>query len=242
MDPEVQKAFNELKTEVKKDLKNLQTNVSKDVDGIINVVGVPVGYLTVASVFLNVILLITIAVTASKSLSKKNDTKPPEKSIIIAHGYSRPAPKSLEERCKPEYENFMREFNDFQRKLATMSPPDKHKAEMTFQKNHKIRTFKCGNVSARLRDPVPPPVFAYDKPPEAIFWAYELPLGYYAVVPNVKNYSDNYHYERAMGNVFDSNFIQGKAYNHISVESPAVFECDGLSLRLLKKGVLRLSR
>ena len=286
-------------------MKNLQAGIKNDVDGIVNGVGIPVGYWALASMILNIILLIAVVVTASKSASKKDvenavkhelsfqnstannadkiskvdlknisdkvsrlgedlrvfrtelttqlkktalptdnkkkDIEPPEKKIIVAHGSysSRPAPKSIEERCKPEYENFMREFNAFQSKLANMTDArEKRKEEVEFRQNHNIRTFKCNNVSARLRDPVPPPVFTDDDSQDAIFWAYKLPLGCYAVVAYTKNYADSIHGEQAMGDVFKSNFKPRKIYANVSVKTPAIFD---IKLNLMAQGELVLS-
>ena len=71
------------------------------------------------------------------------------------------------------------------------------------------------------------------------FWAYKVD-NVYLVVPSPANssYNDNLHLERAMSEVFDSNFIQGKTYDEISVEQAAIF-LEGFKKE--KKGTLKLS-
>ena len=71
------------------------------------------------------------------------------------------------------------------------------------------------------------------------FWAYKVD-NIYLVVPSPANntYNDNLHLERAMGEVFDSNFTQGKTYDEIFVERAAVF-FEGWKKE--NKGTLRLS-
>ena len=129
------------------------------------------------------------------------------------------------------------EFNE----MVNMTGSDYRQARQNFIKNRNIRAFSCTNFSARLRDPVPPPIFGEtNEISEGDYWAVKIQGNMFAVFPNVKNYSGNCHYERAMGDVFDSNFIQGNIYKIVSVEQPAIFACDGMSWKLRKKGKLRL--
>jgi len=107
-----------------------------------------------------------------------------------------------------------------------------------FVQRYQVRTFNCSNVTERMNDPVPPPKFAEATNGE--YWAVPRKESSFLVFPNVKNYSDNYHKMRAMGDVFKSNFVQGETYKKIFVEKPAIFDCNGSSWIFKSQGVLRL--
>ena len=55
------------------------------------------------------------------------------------------------------------------------------------------------------------------------FWACAVGENIFAVVPNLKTYTENHHAERAFGQVFESNF-DGDTYSKIRVERAAIFE------------------
>lgn len=110
-----------------------------------------------------------------------------------------------------------------------------------FLRKYNVRAFNCVNFEARMNEPIPVPQFA-----EAAtilsgeYWAVPLRDNSFAVFPNVRTYSDNYHTARAMGDVFDSNFTAGSTCNEIFVERPAIFDCSGEAWILKDKGNLRL--
>ena len=103
---------------------------------------------------------------------------------------------------------------------------------------YQVRTFNFANVAERMNDPIPPPKFVEANNGE--YWAVPLSGISFLVFPNVKNYSVNIHTDRAMGDVFKTNFVKGETYKKISVEKPAIFDCNGLSWILKSQGVLRL--
>ena len=141
------------------------------------------------------------------------------------------------ENPQPAKINFVAEFNS----LANMGGFNLKKSRDEFVQKYQVRAFNCANFEARMNEPVPPPNFS-----EAVsvlsgeYWAVNLAGNLFAVFPNVKTYSDNYHFSRAMGDVFDSNFSLGSTYNKIFVEKPAIFECGGNIWRLKEKGKLNL--
>ncbi|MBO4779299.1 MAG: hypothetical protein J5497_01535, partial [Selenomonadaceae bacterium] len=63
----------------------------------------------------------------------------------------------------------------------------------------------------------------------------------FAVVPNLKAYTENHHAERAVGLVFASNF-DGGTYSRLHVRRAATFELVGDKWRLKQAGELFLSR
>ena len=120
-----------------------------------------------------------------------------------------------------KFSNFVQEFNS----LAGQTGYDARKATDEFVKKFNIQAFNCTNFEARMSDPVPPPVFGSSTSLQnADYWAYEFENGVFAVVPRVKNYTDNHHTARAMGEIFKSNFRQGGTYNRIIVTKPAIFK------------------
>ena len=110
-----------------------------------------------------------------------------------------------------------------------------------FLRKYNVRAFNCTNFEARMNEPVPAPTFI-EAPtaPAGEYWAVPLRGNSFAVFPNVRTYSDNHHTARAMGEVFDSNFVAGRTYNIITVERPAIFDCSETTWLLKHKGILRL--
>lgn len=138
---------------------------------------------------------------------------------------------TLEDKCR----DFVKEFNA----LAGQSGYNAKKAADDFMRKYNIQAFNCANHEARMSEPIPAPVFnSVTSVPNGEFWAYEVEAGVYAVVPNVKTYTENHHTRRAMGEVFKSNFVKGSTYNKIRVNKAAIFRgmwnCD-------KAGELELS-
>ena len=72
-------------------------------------------------------------------------------------------------------------------------------------------------------------------------WACEVEENIFAVVPNLKTYTENYHAERAFGIVFESNF-EGGTYSRLRVERAATFELAGDEWKLKSAGKIILSK
>lgn len=150
------------------------------------------------------------------------------------------APPSSPPPPPPEkFKAFVDDFNKLVQQISTIGDPfEAKKISNEFMHRYQIKDFSCSNFEARVSEPVPPPQFNISK--NGDFWAYEYEPGTFAVVPSitVRNYRDNYHNQRAMGDVFDSNFETSKTYNKIFVNRPAIFK--GM-WNLSKKGNLELS-
>ena len=73
------------------------------------------------------------------------------------------------------------------------------------------------------------------------FWACNVEGNLFAVVPNLKTYTENHHAERAFGLVFESNF-DGGTYSRIRVERAATFEFSGGRWKFKSAGKIILNR
>ena len=131
----------------------------------------------------------------------------------------------VDEKTSPREENsagssFVNDFNALQ-KLSGFSA---RQAREKFLRRYKVRAFSCANVDERMNRPKLAPTFA--ETPSASsgdFWACAVAGNLFAVVPNLKTYTENHHAERAFGTVFESNFAGG-TYSRLRVEQPALFE------------------
>ena len=138
--------------------------------------------------------------------------------------------------------NFTGEYNA----LADKTGIELRNARAEFFQRYQVRTFSCVNADARVKTPAPPPEFRDRDGGD--FWAIPSALvsssaneNTYVVYPNVAlRYTDNHHFERALGEVFNSNFLTGHTYSKIRVEQFAVFTCSGNVWTRLQKGRLRL--
>ncbi|MBO4400675.1 MAG: hypothetical protein J5809_02390 [Selenomonadaceae bacterium] len=141
--------------------------------------------------------------------------------------------------------NFMSEYNA----LADKTGVELRNARADFFQRYQVRTFSCVNADARVKTPAPPPEFR-DKD-GGDFWAIPSALisstpnaneNTYVVYPSVaiRQYTPNHHSERALGEVFNSNFVNGNAYSKIRVEQFAIFTCSGDVWTCSVKGRLRL--
>lgn len=149
---------------------------------------------------------------------------------LTASPYAAPPPPTLLDKCK----DFIADFNA----LNNFAPNEKRVKRNEFFNKYQIRAFNCKNFNERMNNPALEPQFEIAA--QAIngeYWAYEVESNTFAVVPNVKNYNDNYHGARAMVFVFDSNYSGGN-YANIRVVKPAIFK--GM-WRLGEKGELVLS-
>ena len=163
------------------------------------------------------------------------ETRPPvnfqKAAPLTASPYAAaPPPPTLLDKCK----DFIADFNA----LNNFAPNEKRVKRNEFFNKYQIRAFNCKNYNDRMNNPALKPEFEIVA--QAIngeYWAYEVESNTFAVVPNVKNYNDNYHVARAMCEVFDSNFSGGN-YANIRVVKPAIFK--GM-WRLSEKGELVLS-
>ncbi len=134
-------------------------------------------------------------------------------------------------------ENFVNDFNALE-KLSGFSA---RQARERFLRRHKVRAFTCANVDERMNRPKLAPKFV-----EATsiaggdFWACAVDGNTFAVVPNLKTYTENHHAERAFGLVFESNF-DGGTYSRLRMERAAIFELAGDKWKLKQRGKIFLS-
>ena len=99
----------------------------------------------------------------------------------------------------------------------------------------------CVNASIRMEQPEIPPEFAEISPvPSGEYWACEIEPGTFAVVPNIKTYTERYHIARAMSQVFKSKFVVGNTYNLLGVKRPAFFTNNGKTWTMRSTGELAL--
>lgn len=125
-------------------------------------------------------------------------------------------PLTAEDKCS----DFVNDFNA----LSVKSGFELNEAKKEFMRKYNVRAFTCINFQERMNEPIPPPTFGSPSSGQtADLWAYEFDAGLFAVVPNVKTYTENHHSARAMGEIFRSNFAKG-TYSKIRVEKPAVFK------------------
>ena len=139
---------------------------------------------------------------------------------------------------RPASSNGLEQLTNAFNALANQEGYPAKVARGEFVQRYKVQTFNCVNSEARMSEPVPPPEFVTSTNGE--YWAVPLSGNSFLVFPNVKNYSNSYHAERAMGAVFKSNFVAGRTYKKIIVEKPAIFDCNGANWFLKAQGVLRL--
>ena len=145
-----------------------------------------------------------------------------------------PSPRNLREEKEKAF------IKDFNRLLAESKTSNFRTARAEFTRKYSIKAFSCANYDERMKNPSLAPEFVSESSTaKGDFWAYKVD-NVYLVVPSPANssYNDNLHLERAMSEVFDSNFIQGKTYDEISVEQAAIF-LEGFKKE--KKGTLKLS-
>ena len=109
-------------------------------------------------------------------------------------------------------------------------------------RRYKVQAFTCANVEERMNRPKLAPKFS-----EASgiaggdFWACNVDGNIFAVVPNLKTYTENHHAERAFGLAFESNF-DGGTYSRLRVERAAIFELVGDKWKLNTAGKIILSK
>ncbi len=133
---------------------------------------------------------------------------------------------------------FVTDFNA----LSKLSGFSGRQARERFLRRHKVRAFTCANVEERMNRPKLAPKFVEaSSVAGGDFWACAVAGNTFAVVPNLKTYTENHHAERAFGLVFESNFDGGR-YSRLRVERAAVFELSGDKWRLKQTGKLVLSR
>ena len=135
-------------------------------------------------------------------------------------------------------ENFVNDFNALE-KLSGFSG---RQAREKFLRRHKVKAFTCANVEERMNRPKLAPKFVeVESVSSGDFWACAVEGNLFAVVPNLKTYTENHHAERAFGLIFESNF-DGGTYSRLRVERAAVFEFAGGKWKLKQAGKIILSR
>lgn len=134
-------------------------------------------------------------------------------------------------------ENFVNDFNA----LTKLSGFSARQAREKFLRRHKVRAFTCANVDERMNNPKLSPKFSETASTSSgDFWASNVAENLFAVVPNLKTYTENHHAERAFGQVFESNF-SGGSYSRIRVERAAIFELHGNEWQLKSPGKIFLN-
>ncbi len=135
-------------------------------------------------------------------------------------------------------ENFVNDFNA----LEKLSGFSSRQAREKFLTRYKVRAFSCANVEERMNNPKVAPKFSTAASVAGgDFWACAVDGNIFAVVPNLKTYTENHHTERAFGAVFESNFADG-TYSRLRVERAAVFELVGNEWILKFAGKIILSK
>ena len=135
-------------------------------------------------------------------------------------------------------ESFITDFNA----LDKLSGFSSRQARMKFLARHKVRGFTCANVNERMNHPALEPKFTEtSSAANGDFWASAIDGNTFAVVPNLKTYTENHHAERAFGLIFESNF-DGETYSRIRVDAAAIFELVGDDWRLKRRGKIFLSK
>ena len=129
-----------------------------------------------------------------------------------------------------EYNLILNETNGYQKKTA----------KENFVAKYKVRAFNCVNFNERMNQPsLKPNFFEVESIQEGEYWAIPVGGNTFKVVPNINSYNENYHVARAMGEVFDSNFVSA-TYNKIQIDVAAEFNFSGQNWTLVKKGKLIL--
>jgi len=126
-----------------------------------------------------------------------------------------PTSPTLMDKCT----DFISAFNA----LSNKSAGESITAREEFAKKFKLKSFICDNSEMLINNPNLNPVFA-EESFDGDYWAYEVEPNTFAVVPNVTTYTEDLHIARAMGKVFDSNFVVGRNYSVIRVTKPAIFK------------------
>lgn len=140
-----------------------------------------------------------------------------------------PIPKSLA---------FVNDFNALE-KLSGFSA---RQAREKFLRRYKVRAISCANVEERMNRPKLAPKFSEAASvASGDLWAFAVEENIFAVVPNLKTYTENHHAERAFGIVFESNF-EGGTYSRLRVEQAAIFEHTGDKWKLKQAGKIILSK
>ena len=131
-----------------------------------------------------------------------------------------------------KYADFVCGFNALSN---SSSAYEGRKAAEDFARKFNVINFSCVNAEMRVNDPMPAPEFKTAA--GGNYWAFEVEPATFAVVPKVRSYNDNIHFQQAMGEIFSSNFVSGNTYKKIRVEKPAIFNGEW---KLASKGTLVL--
>ena len=135
-------------------------------------------------------------------------------------------------------EPFISDFNN----LKNFGGKDFNEQYRSFIRDNHVEAFSCEDVAGRMNNPNLPLIFSeVPSAKDGDFWAVPAQGNKFSVLPNPRTiYNDNFHVERAMGDVFESNFQPGNTYDKIQVERPAEFERIGRTWRIMGKGHLFL--
>lgn len=134
--------------------------------------------------------------------------------------------------------SFVTDFNA----LEKLSGYSGRQARENFLRRYEVRAFTCANIDERMNRPKLAPRFVETTSvASGDFWACAVDGNTFAVVPNLKTYTENHHAERAFGVVFASNF-DGGTYSRLHVRRAATFEFVGDKWKLKQQGELFLAR
>ena len=162
-----------------------------------------------------------------KSLEQKiksldyNQPSQPAAPVVMqkSNNYNPPQVTRREPTLADKCADFVSAFNS----LSNKSAGESITAREEFAKKFKLKSFICDNSDMLINNPNLNPIFA-EESFDGDYWAYEVEPNTYAVVPNVTTYTEDLHIARAMGKVFDSNFVVGRNYSVIRVTKPAIFK------------------
>ena len=160
--------------------------------------------------------------TKSESDNKPVENESVEDAVTVTK--FEPAVNVIEDtpNLEDRYINFIQELNAL---LLKKNDAEAKTARDEFVKRYKVKAFSCANFNKLVNDPTLAPEFVDSANVHAgDYWAYEIDRDVYAVVPNVKTYTDTHHFARAMQQVFQSNFKTGNTYNDILIDKPAIFK------------------
>ncbi len=133
----------------------------------------------------------------------------------------------------PIVTNLKNDFNMFN----SLAGRNLSMARDDFVRKYSAQSFTCVNSDELLAQPKTAPEFIFTEGGE--YWAIQLTDTSFAVVPNVKTYTEEIHNGRAMSQIFASNFV-GSPCEKIRIEEPAFFESVGETWTCKRKGKLNL--
>ena len=204
------------------DFSEFKTATTQQLAEKTSLFGIDTGNILIGSIILEVLLFVVLLILLKDGLGRlsKRLTKQDERIEALTHNAAQQkmfapvtnwpappkpvvetqifsAPRPIERMPEPrpitaedKYKDFVKDFNA----LVGQSGINLKNARSDFMRKYNVQTFTCTNFEARMNEPVPAPVFdSANSVANPDYWAYEFESGVFAVVPNVKIYSDNHH-------------------------------------------------